>query len=355
MSDDGTIPPRAGEELDEAGLLAFLRARLEGVPHGPLEVRQFPTGASNLTYLLRIGTWEAVLRRPPLGPVAPRAHDMVREGALLERLHPVYPLAPRPLLVVADDAVIGAPFQVVERRRGTVIDARLPEGAAPSAEAGPRIARGAVEALAALHTVDAAAAGILEPGRGGDFLERQLEGWIGRWERARTGEVPEVEPLVAVLRAERPADRAPAVIHNDFKLNNLLFDPADAGRVTAVLDWEMATVGDPLLDLAVFLGYWIEADDPPALRALLPSVTTLPGFPGRAELARMYADASGRDVSGLGWYRTFAYFKLAVIVQQIYARRVRGQTADARFDDFGRAARTLLAHALSTSSSGDFA
>lgn len=352
---DGTIPPRDGEGLDEARLLAFLRARLDGVPEGPLEVRQFPTGASNLTYLLRVGAWEAVLRRPPLGPVAPKAHDMVREGALLRRLHPVYPLAPRPLLVVDDRELIGAPFQVVERRRGAVIDARLPEGVEPSPETGRRIARGAVDALAALHAVDLDAAGMGDISRGDGFLERQLGGWIGRYERARTEEVAEVEPLLAWLRARRPADRPMTVIHNDFKLNNLLFDPADVGRVTAVLDWEMATVGDPLLDLAVFLGYWIEAGDPPELRALLPSVTTLPGFPGRAELAWAYADASGRDVAGLGWYQTFAYFKLAVIVQQIYARWVHGQTRDPRFAGFGRAAATLVAHALSTSSSGDSA
>lgn len=354
MSDE-TVPPREGEGVDERRLLGVLRERLEGVPAGRLEVRQFPTGASNLTYLLRVDGWEAVLRRPPLEPVAPKAHDVVREGTLLQRLHPVYPLAPAPLLVCGDAEVLGAPFLVMERRHGVVVDARLPDGTPASPEVGRRIASAAAEALAALHAVDAEAAGVAGMGRAEGFLARQTEGWIGRWERARTDEVPEVEPLVAWLRARVPPDRPATVIHNDFKPNNLLFDPADLGRVAAVLDWEMATVGDPLLDLAVFLGYWIEAGDPPELRALLPSVTTIAGFPGRAELASMYAVRSGRDVSGLDWYLTFAYFKLAVIVQQIYARWVHGQTRDPRFAGFGRAAATLVSHALSTSSSGDSA
>lgn len=342
---EGTIPVRAGEGFDVARAMEHLRAHVPGIPPGEAEVRQFPTGASNLTYLLRVDGWEAVLRRPPLGPVAPRAHDMVREGELLRRLHPVYPLAPRPMLVCDDAAVIGAPFHVTEHRRGVVVDARLPDGAEPDAARLRAVAEAAVETLAALHRVDAAAAGLAELGRPEGFLARQVQGWTERFARARTDDVPDAAPLFARLRESVPADGEATVIHNDFKLNNLLYHPPDLSTVTAVLDWEMATVGDPLLDFAVFLGYWVDADDPPELRALIPSITTHPAAPRRDELRGMYARASGRDLAGLDWYLTFAHVKLAVILQQIYARWVRGQTRDPRFAGFGRAVRLLLAHA----------
>ncbi|HEV2149457.1 MAG TPA: phosphotransferase family protein [Longimicrobiaceae bacterium] len=339
-----TIPVREGEDFDRERLLAYLREHLPEIPAGPLEVRQFPTGASNLTYLLRVGEWEGVLRRPPLGPVPPRAHDMEREGELLRRLHRVYPLAPRPFLVCTDPEVLGSAFSVMEHRRGVVVDARLPEGVAPTAETGRAVADAVVGTLVELHRVDYRAAGLEDLGRPEGFLERQVEGWTGRYQKARTDEVPGADALMAWLRGSVPASPAATVIHNDFKLNNLLFDP-ESLEVTAVLDWEMAAIGDPLLDLAVFLSYWVDPRDPPALRAMLPSVTTLPGFPGRDEVQAAYARRSGRDLSELPWYLTFAYFKLAVILQQIYARWVRGQTRDERFAAFGGAVRTLIAHA----------
>ena len=339
-----TIPVREGEDFDHARLLAYLREHVPGIPEGELEVRQFPTGASNLTYLLRVGEWEAVLRRPPLGPVPPKAHDMEREGELLRRLHRVFPLAPEPYLVCTDPGVLGAAFHVMEHRRGVVIDTHFPGGIEPTPEACGAVAEGVVGTLVELHRVDYRPAGLEELGRPEGFLRRQVEGWIGRYEKARTDEVPGADALMAWLRGSVPESPPATVIHNDYKLNNLLFDP-ESLEVTAVLDWEMATIGDPLLDLAVSLSYWVDPDDPPALRAMLPSVTTLPGFPGRGEMAAMYARRSGRDLSGLPWYLTFAYFKLAVIIQQIYARWVRGQTRDERFAPFGGAVRTLVAHA----------
>ena len=342
---EDTIPVREGEAPEPGRLAGYLRERIPGLPAGEVEVRQFPAGASNLTYLLRVGGWEGVLRRPPLGPVAARAHDVLREAAILERLHPAFPLAPAPYAVCDDPAVLGAPFFVMERRRGVVLDQRLPSTLAAVPEVGRRVAEGMVDTLAALHAVDYRAAGLAEIGRPDGFLRRQTSGWIGRYEAARTEDVPEVEPLARWLEARVPESPPPTLIHNDYKLNNLLLDPADPGRVTAVLDWEMSTLGDPLLDLAVALGYWIEAGDPPPLRGLLPTVTTGPGFPTRAELVRRYAERSGRDVGALGWYLVFAYFKLAVIVQQIHARWARGQTRDPRFALLGERARTLILHA----------
>jgi aminoglycoside phosphotransferase (APT) family kinase protein len=343
---DNTIAVREGEAFDTARVLEHLRAQIPGVPTGELEVRQFPTGASNLTYLLRVDGWEAVLRRPPLGPVPPKAHDMEREGKLLHRLNAVFPLAPRPLLICTDAEVIGAPFTVMEYRPGIVVDARLPKGTEATPELGRRMAEAVVDTLVELHRVDHRAAGLEEMGRPEGFMQRQVDGWIGRYEKAATDEIPEVEPLIRRIRDAVPESGAAGatVIHNDFKLNNLIFDAADLGRVTAVVDWEMATVGDPLFDLAIFLSYWIDSSDPPTMQALVPSATTLPQFPGRDALREMYAAKSGRDLSGLDWYMTFSYFKLAVILQQIYARYVRGQTRDPRFAGFGHAVRTLIVH-----------
>jgi aminoglycoside phosphotransferase (APT) family kinase protein len=342
---DNTIAVREGEGFDAERVLSYLREHVPGIPAGEPEVRQFPTGASNLTYLLRVDGWEAVLRRPPLGPVPPKAHDMEREGKLLHRLNAVYPLAPRPLHICTDADVIGAPFTVMEYRRGVVVDARMPTGVEPTPETCRALAEAVVDTLVELHRVDYRAAGLEDVGRPEGFMRRQVEGWIGRYEKARTDDIPQLEPLLERIRANVPENPDATVIHNDFKLNNLLFDPADPGRVTAVVDWEMATIGDPLFDVAIFLSYWIDSTDPPAMRALVPSVSTLPQFPGREEMRALYAQKSGRDLSGLDWYLTFSYFKLAVILQQIYARWVRGQTKDPRFGGFGVAVRTLIEHA----------
>ncbi|QYJ17275.1 hypothetical protein Rxycam_03117 [Rubrobacter xylanophilus DSM 9941] len=341
-----TIPVREGEELDAAAVERALRERIEGLPEGGLEIRQFPSGASNLTYLLRIDGWEAVLRRPPFGPVPPKAHDMRRESHILKRLHRVYPLAPRPYFFCDDESVIGAPFYVMERRRGVVVDDAFPEGT----EVTPGLCRGishtVVDTLVELHAVDPEEAGLSDIGRPEGFLERQVGGWISRWERARTEEVPEAAPLARWLSSRIPESPPPTIIHNDFKLNNMILDPEDLTRVRAVLDWEMATVGDPLFDLGVSLSYWAQHDDPPELQAVLPTVTsTSPHFMTRAEFIERYAEKSGRDLSGMRWYVIFGYFKLAVILQQIYQRWHRGQTKDPRFADFDERVKNVLRHA----------
>jgi aminoglycoside phosphotransferase (APT) family kinase protein len=342
---DGTIAVREGEGFDHGRVAAFLRERIADLPDGPLTVRQYPAGASNLTFLLRIGAWEGVLRRPPLGPLPPRAHDMVREARLLTRLHPVYPLAPRPYAICDDPAVLGAPFYVMERRHGVVLDDRFPPDIAPAPERCRRISESAVEALVALHAIDPQAAGLGDLGRPEGFVARQVRGWVGRYEAAKTDEYPEVAPLVAWLEAHLPAEGPATIVHNDYKLNNLLLAPGDLVPVVAVLDWEMTTLGDPLFDLGVTLGYWVEAGDPPELQTILPAVTPLPGFYSRREFMARYAARSGRDLATIDYYLTFAYFKLAVIIQQIYARWHRGQTRDERFADFGARARVLVEYA----------
>ena len=340
-----TIAVRPGEALDQNPLVAYLRERVPDLPDAPLLVRQYPSGASNLTYLLQIGPWEGVLRRPPLGPLPPRAHDMVREARLLRRLHPLYPLAPQPYAICEDPSILGVPFYVMERRRGVVLDDTFPPDIAPTADRCRRISSSAVETLVRLHAIDWQAAGLADLGRPEGFLARQVHAWIERYERARTDDHPQIAPLVRWLAATLPESPAPTIIHNDFKLNNLLLAPGDLVPVVAVLDWEMTTIGDPLFDLGVSLSYWIEPGDSLSLRAVLPNVTWQPGFATRADFMREYAARSGRDLGAIDYYLTFAYFKLAVILQQIYARWRSGQTRDERFADFGDRVRVLLEHA----------
>ncbi len=340
-----TIEVREGEGLDRAAVARYLRERVSGVPEGEMEVRQFPSGASNLTYLIRVGSWEGVLRRPPLGPVPPRAHDMGRESALLARLHAAYPLAPKPYFFCDDESVIGAPFYVMERREGVVVDDSFPVGVEPTRGLCRRVSAMVCDTLVELHAVDYEAAGLGELRKPEGFLERQTRGWISRYDKAKTDELEEVGPLTAWLAANVPLSPPPAIIHNDFKLNNLVLDPDDLTRVRAVLDWEMATLGDPLFDLAVSLSYWVEPGDPPELQEVLPTVTATPGFMTREEFIDRYAEQSGRDLSAMHWYMVFGYFKLAVILQQIYARWHKGQTKDPRFATFGEKVRNLIAHA----------
>jgi len=337
-----TIPVRPDEGFSSLRVGEFLRAAgLTDVDPSQLTVEQFPAGHSNLTYLLRAGGWEAVLRRPPLGPVAPRAHDMAREFHILERLHPSFGLAPRPYVLCEDATLIGAPFYVMERRRGLVLDQELPPDWRRDLALHRAIAESLVQVLVELHQVDWQAAGLGEIGRPAGYMQRQVSGWIDRYVRARTDDVPEFELLSGWFLAQLPESPPATVVHNDFKLNNVLLEVHDPRRVTAVLDWEMATVGDPLSDIASLLVYWT-APDEIELMGGLKSVTTEPGFPTRSEIRSMYARMSGRDLSGLDYYVAFAYFKIGVILQQIYYRWKLGQTHDERFAIHGRVATNLI-------------
>jgi aminoglycoside phosphotransferase (APT) family kinase protein len=304
-------------------------------------VEQFPSGHSNLTYLLRSGDWEAVLRRPPLGPVAPRAHDKAREFRILERLHPVFTLAPQPYVLCEDAAVIGAPFYVMERRHGLVLDMDLPPGWPGSPSLHRAICETLVQGLVDLHAVDWRAAGLGEIGRPEGYMQRQLSGWLGRLERVHTDSLPDYSALAAWLVAGLPESPPPTIVHNDYKLNNVLLDAADPARMTGVLDWEMTTVGDPLSDIASLLIYWTEPGDEDMLGGLK-SVTAEPGFLRRDEVRELYAELSGRELSGLDWYLAFAYFKVAVICQQIFYRWKVGQTRDERFAQHEAVAVNLL-------------
>ena len=322
---------REEERFDPERLRPLLGAAFPGAD-GPISVRQFTKGHSNLTYLVRIGEREAVLRRAPLGGREPGAHDMRREYTVLSRLQGAYAKAPRPIAFCDDEAVIGARFYLMERVRGVVLRSDTPPpGLAFSPELLRATSTALVDNLADLHAVDVARAGLAAIGRPHGYVARQVNGWTERYRVAKTEEIPEIEQAAAWLARSMPAESGAALVHNDYKYDNVVFDAADPTRIVAVLDWEMATVGDPLMDLGTTLGYWIDPDDPPAqrLRAYGPSWRR--GNLSRVELVERYADRSGRAVGSMLFYYVFALFKIAVIVQQLYKRYVDGHTSDPRF------------------------
>lgn len=351
MQPADTVPVREGERLDASAVARFLREHVPDWPDGPIVVEQFPVGHSNLSYLIRCGGHEAVLRRPPFGPVAPRAHDVQREYEVLRRLHPAFPLAPRPYAFCGDPSLIGAPFYLMERRRGLVLDRSFPPGFELSIDERRRVSESLVRTLVELHAVDWRTAGLGDLTKPEGYLERQVRGWIDRYERAKTDDVPEVAWLVPWLEEHLPPSPAPTVVHNDYKLNNVMLDPGNPARIVAVFDWEMATVGDPLSDLATTLAYWSEPDDAETIGTPA-SVTAQPGFYTRLEVAELYARLTARDLFALGFYLAFAYFKIAVICQQIYYRWKAGQTRDPRFAELGSLAQRLIRQAVATARRG---
>lgn len=329
-----TIPVRPDERFDEAKVAAYLRTKLAGADSS-LAVRQFGGGAANLTYLLDYGEHQYVLRRPPLGPVAPSAHDMSREYRVLSVLHQRFPLAPRAYLFCDDPAIIGAPFLVMERRHGVVVRRSIPPMYGPIPDAPRRMSEALVDALADFHAVDYAAIGLATLGKPAGFISRQIEGWYRRWHKAKHADVPEIEAMYHWLRENQPPEGPPSLIHNDYKLDNVMLAPNDPSKIVAVFDWDMCTLGDPLNDLGALLCYWTEPADPPYYQASAMMPTGDDRFLSRAELVERYATRSGRDVSQIKFYHALGLYRLAVILAQIYIRFVRGQTQDQRFAAFG--------------------
>jgi aminoglycoside phosphotransferase (APT) family kinase protein len=332
---DRSSPVRPGEELPHDALLGYLTKHLPELS-GPLIVEQFPAGFSNLTYLLRIGDRELVLRRPPIGAKIKTAHDMSREYRILSHLHPVYNKVPRPLLFCDDTSVLGAPFYVMERVQGVILRAQPPRGTELSPALMRRLSETFIENLAEIHEIDYEAAGLGELGSPQGYVKRQVEGWTKRYFNARTDDVPSIEHLAEWLQKNLPADSVKAaLIHNDYKYDNLVLAPEDLGRVVAVLDWEMATIGDPLMDFGTSLGYWVEATDPDEWQRYGFGLTSLPGSLTRTELLDHYTRRTGRRIDEPVFYFTYGLLKIAVIVQQIYFRYQKGLTRDPRFAQLG--------------------
>jgi aminoglycoside phosphotransferase (APT) family kinase protein len=341
---------RRGEELNEQTLARYLESRIPRIS-GETGIEQFPAGSSNLTYLIRIGGEEYVLRRPPFGNTVKTAHDMNREFHVLSKLSNVYKPAPKPLLFCDDESVIGSEFYLMERRRGLIIRGKAPSELKNSPELQRRVCRSFIENLAALHSLDYKSAGLEDLGKPEGYVRRQVEGWTKRYFNAKTDEWPELETAIAWLNGNIPAESGAALVHNDYKFDNIMLDPSDLTEITAVLDWEMVTVGDPLMDLGTTLGYWMAREAGDAMLNMPFNPRVLMKNISRAELAVMYASVSGRDTSNILYYYVFGTFKIAVIAQQIYARYVNGFTKDPRFGAFDRfveALGRLAAIAIST-------
>ena len=333
--------PRPDERLDPSKLEGLLREQLPRT-QGDLAILQFPGGRANLTYLITFGETEYVLRRPPLGPIAPSAHDMQREYRVLSKLYAHFNLAPRSYLYCDDNAIIGAPFQVMERRHGIVIREQIPAPFGGDEEAERCIGEMLIDVMADFHRVDREAAGLGDLGHPEGFVERQLKGWTGRWEKAAHEDNHEMRGLVEWLREHRAESRYVSLLHNDYKLDNLLVSHEVPGKAVAVLDWEMCTSGDPLMDLGYLLNHWADPTDPPEWIANLSMPSLAQGFPRRADIIERYSNRTGFDVSNIHWYYAFAAMKLAVIIQQIFIRYHCGQTQDERFADYHQRARSFI-------------
>ena len=327
---DQAGPIRSGEDLDLQRLGDWLQPHLPA--RGPLTVEQFPSGHSNLTYLVRMGDQDFVLRRPPFGNQVKSAHDMGREYRVLSKLCAVYEPAPRPYVFCEDKDIIGDEFYVMERRHGLVLrQNNTPKELASNPDAMHRLGLSLIDNLATLHLLDYEAAGLSDLGKPAGYTERQVTGWNNRYEKAKTDNWREVEELGRWLLENIPKDSSPGLVHNDYKYDNVMLSADDLTTIVAVFDWEMATIGDPLMDLGTALSYWVQADDSEDIRKFVFGPTTLPGSPTRQELANRYAEATGTALPEMLYYYCFGIFKLAGILQQIYSRFARGLTTDARF------------------------
>ncbi len=345
-----TSAVREGEQLDVANLESFLIHTVPGMK-GPITVEQFPGGHSNLTYLVKSGERELVLRRPPYGSKVKSAHDMGREFRVLSKLHSFFGPAPEPVAFCDDIGVLGAPFYLMKRVHGVVYRSERPEGL----DLSPHRVRDAcysfIETLADLHNLDYELVGLEGLYKGPGYLERQLTGWEQRWVGSKTDDIPEMDVVLPWLKAELPPDSGAAIIHNDFKFDNLIYNAEDMTTVAGVLDWEMSTVGDPLSDLAVSLSYWRQAKDGPSTSVSVCFLCTETGALTREELIRIYGRRTGRDTSDLLFHYVLALYKGAVIGQQIYYRYKMGLTQDARFAAFldsTRAGAARAAYAIET-------
>jgi len=332
---------REGEELDLARIESFLREKVEGA-NGPLEIKQFPSGFSNLTYMIRMGDKEMVLRRPPFGKKAKTAHDMKREFCVLSALYPVFPYCPRPLAFTDDEAIMGCQFYVMERIPGIILRKDLPPGMNLSAADARQLCINMIDLHHRLHFLDYKAIGLSDFGKPDGYVRRQVEGWSRRYRDARTPDVPDFETVMAWLDKNCPPDSGkPGIIHNDYKFDNLVLNPKNPLEIIGILDWEMATLGDPLMDFGSSLAYWINKDDPAEAQMLRLMPTHVEGMMTRKELVELYAEKSGLKIDNIDFYYCFGLFRLAVIAQQIYYRFYHGQTKDKRFAQLGFAVALL--------------
>ncbi|MCQ6279523.1 phosphotransferase family protein [Bacillus sp. EB600] len=330
---------RSQNDINWIAFEKFVRSHIENLDPSPLKVKQFTEGYSNLTYLIKIGNWEAIMRRPPFGKLPPKAHDVEREFILLEKLHSVFPLAPQPYLYEEDPNIMDKHFYIMEKKNGIVLDDRIP----PLYQEVPNIEKilseSVVDTLVQLHDIDYKQAGLADFGKPDGYLERQVHGWMKRYKNSKTDEIEVYPDIEKWITSNIPDSPSPTIVHNDYKVNNMMFSVIDPGKPVGVLDWEMCTIGDPLTDLASAIAYWKDENDP---FTAINSVTTNGGFISRQAFLERYASKSNRDLSNFQFYLAFAYFKIAAILQQIYYRWKEGHIVDDRFSSLIEGIQNLM-------------
>ena len=333
---DKAIEVREGQSLKTNSLETYLRNAMD-LPKTHLEILQFPSGYSNLTYLLKLGKKELVLRRPPKGVKIKSGHDMGREFRILSGLNPIYNKVPKPFLFCEDQSIIGAPFYIMERMNGVIFRGHTPKDQLPDSNQMRNLSEALVNTLVEIHSLDYHAAGLENLGRPDGYIKRQIEGWTKRYINAKTDELKSLEKTYTWLNNNIPPEQKSAFIHNDFKYDNLIISQNKDFKIKGILDWEMATLGDPLMDLGTTLGYWIQESDPDFLKENNMNITLVKGNLTRSELVEHYAKKSNTKIVDIPFYYVFGLFKIAVIIQQIYFRYKTGFTTDIRFKNLNKA------------------
>lgn len=328
---DRATSVRPGEEIDTQAILKFLKGQISGLA-SDIEITQFPSGFSNLTYLIRAGDRQMVLRRPPIGAKVNKGHDMEREFRVLSALYPAFPRCPKPIAFSDDLDIMGSPFFVMEKQSGIILRKDLPVGLKFSPAQAGQLCENLTDTLVEIHSIDMEASGLANIGKPAGYVARQVEGWSGRYRKARTEDAPDCEDVMAWLAAHMPKDTdSPTMVHNDYKMDNLVLNPECPQEIIGILDWEMATYGDPLMDLGNSLAYWVQKDDPEEMQMMRTMPTHMEGALTRQEIIARYGDKTGRNVDNFDFYYCFGLFRLAVIAQQIYNRYAQGLTKNKRF------------------------
>jgi aminoglycoside phosphotransferase (APT) family kinase protein len=330
---DKAADVRTGDEINAEAVSKFVKEHVPGL-EGAMKVHQFKGGASNLTYQLDFDNASFIMRCPPAGTKAKSAHDMGREFTVMQKLKPVYPYVPDMIALTRDESIIGREFYIMEKLIGIIPRANLPKGMDMSEEQVRKLCTNVIDKMIELHKVDYNAAGLADLGKGAGYVQRQISGWSDRYIKAKTDNVPDFARVMKWLGDHMPQDIATCVIHGDFRFDNVVLDPADPTRVIGVLDWEMATLGDPLMDLGNSLAYWVEVGDPVQMQMTRRQPTHLPGMMTRDEVVKYYCTAMGYGEVDFTFYRIYGLFRLAVIVQQIYYRFHHGQTDNPLFGSF---------------------
>ncbi|MBF0226917.1 MAG: phosphotransferase family protein [Desulfobacterales bacterium] len=345
---------RQGEELNISKVETYLKDVLPNLD-GDIYIKQFPSGFSNLTYLVTIGQKEFILRRPPIGKKAKTAHDMKREYNILKALKPAFPYAPEPILYSENLEIMGCPFYLMERIKGIILRKNFPDGLILDKKDIKNLCKNLISVFSKLHNLDYHKCGLSDFGKPEGYVNRQVDGWSKRYRDARTDDVPDFERVMAWLKENMPEDNLKSsIIHNDYKFDNVVLNPANPSEIIGVIDWEMATIGDPIMDLGASLAYWVNHDDSEEIKLIRTLPTTTHGMLSRKEMVALYQEISGSKIDSFGFYLCFGLFRLAVIAQQIYYRYYHGQTKDERFKMLGFAVNILEKAALNVIKTGNY-